>query len=210
MKATPGTRERILDAALTLFARQGYTATGTQEIIDLVGVTKPVLDHWFASKRALILALADAIYAGAEAEWQRICRRRADAPGRLRGYALTAFAGAARDPRVPRLLMQTAFGPPVAELQPVLDRHTARRFVAVRDVMQQGLARGELLGGEANSLALLYCCILDQHINLLSRLPDAAGHLTPARARALVQAFLAACATQRPLRLRLPPLQLPL
>ncbi len=37
---------RLLDCALTLFSTKGYVATGVRELIDLAGVTQPVLYYY--------------------------------------------------------------------------------------------------------------------------------------------------------------------
>ena len=50
-------REQLLDVALEVFARNGFHATSMNEVAEAAGVTKPVLDQHFASKRELYLAL---------------------------------------------------------------------------------------------------------------------------------------------------------
>jgi TetR/AcrR family transcriptional repressor of nem operon len=52
-KTRPDTREALLDAARTLFLRQGYTATGVDDICAAAGITKGALFHHFDSKHAL-------------------------------------------------------------------------------------------------------------------------------------------------------------
>jgi TetR/AcrR family transcriptional regulator len=47
------TRDLILDAAETLFARQGYQATTVKQVAAVVGVQAPALYKHFSSKRAL-------------------------------------------------------------------------------------------------------------------------------------------------------------
>jgi AcrR family transcriptional regulator len=187
------TRERLLDAALSLFVQRGYSATSTQDIIDAAGVTKPVLYHYFESKEALFRTLVSSIYDASTAEWTAILQAESSPIRQLQLLAMNSFLGSAKDPRLPRLLLQTYYGPPISELQSYLDEQTARRFAIVVSVMLEGLAAGQLRGGDANSLALLYCCIIDQHINLLARLPHAASLLTEERSQALVDAFLNAC-----------------
>lgn len=197
-------RDRLLDAALTLFSEKGYVATGTQEIIDAAGVSKPVLYHHFHSKEGLFRELVDGIYRATETAWDQVLATERSAVGRLRGIARLSMEGSARDPRLPRLLMQTQYGPPVPELRALMDGHTSRRFAAVVGIVAAGLDRGELRGGDAASVALLFCCVLDQHINLLARLPAASALLTTGRADALVDAFLHGCGTARRSGVNLP------
>src|SRR5262245_45054789 len=52
------TAERILDAAETEFARQGYDAASLTDIAAHAGIPVPSLYKHFASKRALYLAVA--------------------------------------------------------------------------------------------------------------------------------------------------------
>ena len=49
-------RAELIDAALRLFARHGYRATGIDTILAEAGVAKMTLYHHFASKEELILA----------------------------------------------------------------------------------------------------------------------------------------------------------
>lgn len=200
------TRERLLDGALTLFAEKGYTATGTQEIIDAAGVTKPALYYYFVSKEALFRDLVDGIYDATAAAWDAIIAQEKTAVARLRGIARSSFVGSARDPRLPRLLMQTHYGPPIAELREFMNSRTSRRFHRIAEITADALHSGELRGGDPASLALLFCCIMDQHINVLARMPEASALLSAERADALMDAFLHGCGKKPRVALRLPPL----
>lgn len=73
---TSRTRERILDTALELFARQGVRATSLREVAERLGVTKPALYYHFESRDALVRALVqpliddvEAMLAEDEAAW---------------------------------------------------------------------------------------------------------------------------------------------
>ena len=49
-----GVRARVLDAAVDLFARQGYDATSVAEVVTRAGVAKGGFYHHIASKEALL------------------------------------------------------------------------------------------------------------------------------------------------------------
>ncbi|MHA6625657.1 TetR/AcrR family transcriptional regulator [Pseudonocardia sichuanensis] len=53
----PDTRTRLLDAALELFATQGFAATTVRQIAEAVGVRDPAIYAHFAGKQALYDAL---------------------------------------------------------------------------------------------------------------------------------------------------------
>src|SRR3954471_20230662 len=46
----PGTRERLLGAAISLFSEQGYSATGTRAIAARAGCNVALISHYFGSK----------------------------------------------------------------------------------------------------------------------------------------------------------------
>ncbi len=56
---TPQTRERILDAATSLFARHGFDGTSTARIAHGAGVPKGLLFYYFPAKTDILAALLD-------------------------------------------------------------------------------------------------------------------------------------------------------
>lgn len=55
-------KERLLQAAQTLFSRRGYRGTGVQDIVELAGVTKPTLYYYFNSKAGIYLTLVEQVF----------------------------------------------------------------------------------------------------------------------------------------------------
>src|SRR6266568_4831094 len=53
-----GTRERILDVALRLFAEHSFAATSLQMIADEMGITKAAVYHHFHTREELLSAVA--------------------------------------------------------------------------------------------------------------------------------------------------------
>ncbi|MDZ7802289.1 MAG: TetR/AcrR family transcriptional regulator [Trueperaceae bacterium] len=51
-------RRQILDAALGLFARKGYSGTTTKEIAQQIGITEGLIFHYFGSKAELLVETA--------------------------------------------------------------------------------------------------------------------------------------------------------
>ena len=62
------TKERILDAALTLFAEYGYDGTSVEQIANLVGIKAPSLYKHYKGKEDILNALIDS----AEARYEEL------------------------------------------------------------------------------------------------------------------------------------------
>jgi AcrR family transcriptional regulator len=103
-------RQRLLDAALELFSRQGYTGTTTRQIAAQAGVTEAVIYRHFPNKEELYWAVLESQ-----------CGQRRDKAGEVEvlkseGDDEAAFAAVAEailrrnqeDGRFPRLLLYSA------------------------------------------------------------------------------------------------------
>lgn len=206
--ATPTTRndteQRLLDAALTLFAARGFAAASVREIIEATGVTRPVLYYYCDSKRDLFERVVRWKHDDAYRELEASLASTRGTAERLRAIVRGTFAFCAADPRVPQLMFQTTYGPVVSELAEFLEGVAAKRFAIVAGVTRDGLDAGDLHGGDAASLALLLCSVMDYHANVLSRLPHPERRLTPELADALVDAFLFGASPGRRKAPRLP------
>lgn len=61
--ASHSTRDHLLEAGLTLMRKQGYGATGLQEILKAAGVPKGSFYHHFDSKEAFTVAVVERYHA---------------------------------------------------------------------------------------------------------------------------------------------------
>lgn len=99
-------RQRILDAALDLFAESGYEGASLQQVADRVGLHKSSLFHHFRSKEEL----AREVYRGlAERLLKRLEPLLAEDPPRLESLLVALEASAdhfAAEPASARLLMR--------------------------------------------------------------------------------------------------------
>lgn len=202
---TNDTEERLLDAALTLFAEKGYEAASVREIIEATGVTRPVLYYYCSSKENLFKRLVHWKHDEAYRELAKNVSETKHCPQRLRAIMRGSFAFCVIDPRVPRLMFQTHFGPPIPSISEFMAEVAKLRFLIIHQVMQEGLDTGELKGGDAASLSLIFCCIMDQHINVLSRMPKPKKRLTSKLADSLVDVFLYGLGSGKRSQVSLPP-----
>lgn len=164
------TRARLIGAAGTLFAREGYAATPTEAILEGAGVRRGAMYHHFADKAALFEAVCETL---AEKAVPAIEKATAAASGPLDGLVRGSIAWIAfvthEDAR--RILLLDA--PNVLgwkRWQALDDRLSAQ---ALRTAIDEALAAGELhFDGSADLLATL----ANGSLNALAL---RVGHATP-------------------------------
>src|ERR1700733_10037388 len=81
-------RTRVLDAAVDLFARQGYDGTSVAEVIAQAGVAKGGFYHHFASKEALLYEVYGDLITRQLAAMDAIVHRQLSAGETLRAIIL--------------------------------------------------------------------------------------------------------------------------
>ena len=172
-KRRPITVTALLDAALELFAEQGYGATSIPDICARAGLTKGAFYSNFANKEALFLALLDRSWAR-RAEW---IRRAMTAGGPLPGEA--DRSGSVADPVVDRqwTLVSVEFSlhairrPAVARL---LVEHERRVRAELAVLVTEALERaGRVPTVPVDELARMVVAVSEG--NDLQVLTDAAG-----------------------------------
>jgi TetR/AcrR family transcriptional regulator, fatty acid metabolism regulator protein len=102
------TRERILDAALDVFARKGYHRAIVDDIVRASGTSKGAVYHHFPNKEAIFLALVDDFAARlARAVAAAIAEQRG-ALAKVEGALTAVLATFAADERLARLILLEA------------------------------------------------------------------------------------------------------
>jgi AcrR family transcriptional regulator len=195
-EAAAKTRQRLLDAALTLFSQRGYAATGIREILQAAGVTQPTLYYHFADKASVLQVLIEQHYEESHERLAEILATEPSVAGKLLVFVTSSFEHCCIDPRVPKLMFQTYFGPTVPEIDGILDKLTERRFQLIVGVMKLGIRVGELRQSDPEFLALSFCSMVDQPLNLFSRKPRPKRYLTSSLAHAIVDLFLSGAASK--------------
>lgn len=64
--AETATRDRIISAAVDVFARKGYHGTGVEDIVQASGTSKGAFYHYFPSKQQIFVTLMDDLVAVVE------------------------------------------------------------------------------------------------------------------------------------------------
>ena len=74
------TRHHILEAAMQLFSKNGYDATGVAEICQAAGVSKGAFYHHFPTKQAVFMALLNSYLNGIESGFNLMRQETHDVP----------------------------------------------------------------------------------------------------------------------------------
>jgi AcrR family transcriptional regulator len=74
--ARPPTADRIIRAAVELFAEQGFDATSVQQVVERAEVTKGALYHYFASKDDLLFAIYQSLIGVQNTDLEHIVAQR--------------------------------------------------------------------------------------------------------------------------------------
>jgi len=141
------TRERIIDAAQAIFARDGYAGAKMQEIADRVGIQRPSLFYHFKNKEALFVAAHEQVFARIEPVFRESLAPNGDPFVQLDRVSRAVLAVMTDEPDFARLVARTSVDRHPAAvaivrtyLQPLIDLSV--RFV--RDGQRRGVFRADI------------------------------------------------------------------
>lgn len=160
------TRTALLRAARLLFAEKGFHGTGTTEIVSLAGVSRGALQHHFARKEDLFLAVfeqvqQDMIGAAPPAE----PTRNGDEWLRLKAN-LGAFLNAATMPEVQRIILID--GPAVLGWSEWRRLEAHYGLGVIERAVVDGIRAGYIRRQEPRPLAHLILSIIDESALLVA------------------------------------------
>lgn len=153
------TRERILDAATTLFGTRGFDAVSLDQIAADVGVAKQTLLYWFASKEDLIQHVLARTATELTVVVEAAIRATVDDPlERIEAVVHAVFRSAVRRPALLGLLREMSRLPAhsaqlsTTQIQPLVDRAISW--------MRAEMAAGRLRAGHPEIVvALVYATV---------------------------------------------------
>ena len=163
------TRARLIRAARRLFARNGYAAVGTEEIVRRAGVTRGALYHQFADKQDLFLAVYEQVE-------QDLTERVAATLGEVSSpfAALRAgigvFLDVCRTPEVQRIVLTD--GPAVLGWERWREVAERNGLGLIEAVVGAAIEAGEIVELPPQALAHLLMGALDEAALLVVREPE--------------------------------------
>jgi AcrR family transcriptional regulator len=158
-------RVQILDAATTVFAKQGYAGTGTADIAREAGIGEPTLYRYFANKRDLFVAAVERSSADVRAQWESVARAAPDPLTALQQIGLWHYERMQRHPELLLLRFRSFTESPDEEATSIVreEYRTTLRFV--ESLLRDAHARGQV-GDDTDVRALMWLflavgCMLD-------------------------------------------------
>ena len=143
------TKERLLKAALDVFAEQGYQAASVDEIASRAGVTKGALYYWFRDKEDLAADVQRDLWTTIAKEAQRDLDPTATTSDNLK-LAFRAYLRSLREHSYARFFLRDCWAVPSLEAAGRA-QHEAGVALVQRHV-EQGIARGDLVAVDPETL----------------------------------------------------------
>ncbi len=134
-------RDRILDAAVRVFAKSGFYATRVSEIAKAAGVADGTIYLYFASKEALLISLFEDRIGRMLAIMQRELPKRKTGPERLRAVIEMQLGLLEGEPNLAEV-----FTVIVRQSNELMKKHAAPHFMAYLDAIAKIIVYGQERG----------------------------------------------------------------
>ncbi len=145
-------RKRLLTAALELFTRKGYAASSVREIVEVAGVTKPVLYYYFGNKEGIYLELMREPFKHFESLLDAYPGDGGSAGQLLMRLCESVFDLFEEHLDTARLMYSIYYGPPQGAPYFDFDGYHAKLQEKVRMLVQEGVGSGEFCAIDAGDM----------------------------------------------------------
>jgi AcrR family transcriptional regulator len=177
----------ILSAAQNLFQRRGYAAVSVNDIANEIGITKAAVLYYFPTKADLYGAVMRAVLMGIQHGIRAMTAVPGPVSDKLRRLATYAIVSLESNADLDAMMRDADEHLDPAQVKELSQAHAAI-ITALAEMMEDGMASGELAAGDANLLALAFWHVLS---GFAGRTGTAGGYQgRPEVAATLVDLFL--------------------
>jgi len=157
-------RDRLLGAALQLFARKGFESASVRELTEAAKVTRPTLYYHFGSKEGLYLELVERLCATVEDSILRSLVPQGTARVRLRSFVLKILDSIIEDAGNQRFFFVISLDPRRTNLSSFHER--TRNFIAavVELLLEEGVEKGEFDTEDVQWITKVILALVDSFI----------------------------------------------
>jgi AcrR family transcriptional regulator len=162
-------REKILKASMKVFARKGLAETKMADIAAAADVSYGLAYHYFANKEAILTALIERAMQGAA----RVAQEALERPGtpweRLRWLTVETLEGLRDQPEYFWAVLQVFTNEAAPQrLREMVHEQSRVSWNALRQLIIEGQAAGQVIAGDPDQLAALYdSCTAGIAVNIL-------------------------------------------
>jgi TetR/AcrR family transcriptional regulator len=158
---TQDARFRLLRSAVSLFTSRGYASTSVREIVELAGVTKPVLYYYFDSKEGIYLEIIRESSNKFESLIGDALRSTGTAEERLMRFVHRLWDMYIEHLDVVRMMHSIFYGPP--QRAPFYDFNIfhEKLLLTIRGLVEEGICSKEFADRDAGDMAMLLNSVLN-------------------------------------------------
>lgn len=161
-----GARTRLLEAGVKLFSKKGYANTSVREIVELAGVSKPILYYYFKSKEGMFRSILDYALKQQEHVLEEALKKPGSVLDRLIYLYRIMYRALMEDRNLFKLIHNLIFGPHQGADREGIEQYHRRITDAIKTIYIDGLAKGEVKKASPDEVAFLVLGVLDFCIHL--------------------------------------------
>jgi AcrR family transcriptional regulator len=159
-------RTNILTCALKLFATKGYDAVGVQDIVEMAGVTKPTLYHYFGNKYGLLETVLGEYFNQLHRLVEENATYKGDLPLTLERLITAFFEFAEQNPLFYRLQLSIWFAPVDSEPYKVVAGLNERIYELIENLFKEAANNHGNMRGRHQAYAATFLGMVNNYVAL--------------------------------------------
>jgi len=156
-----GTRTRLLEAGVKLFSEKGYANTSVREIVQLAGVSQPILYYYFKSKEGMFRSILDSALRQQKYMLSEALEKPGSVLDRLIYLYQIMYRALMEDRNLFKFIHNLIFGPHQGTDRGGLEQYHRHIADAIKTIYLEGLAKGEVKEASPDEVAFLVLGVLD-------------------------------------------------